>query len=134
MVATEFSTVARVDVATASCEDLAEPALADTCETSGGEQHRYALLLLGLLAAAMGTLAAVLRSRPASAALLVIGVVVLAIALIGDLPDTRREGAIGVRFTAAEAKPGRGFALELVGGALAVVGGAVALAGVRRDP
>ena len=132
MILTEFSTLAHVEVLTASCQDLAQPELADTCETSGGEQHRYALLLLGLLTIAMTLAAVLLGLRTAAAALMLIGIVVLAVALIGDLPDTRREGAIGVRFTEAEAKKGAGFTYELIGGALAAIVGGMAPWALRQ--
>jgi hypothetical protein len=53
--------------------------------------------------------------------------VVVAIALLGDLPDARSEGIIGVRYEAAKSSPELGFWLELAGGALAVVAGVLRL-------
>src|SRR4051794_30068403 len=38
----DFLTLIHVDVVTASCSDLADPALADRCVTTGAEQHSYA--------------------------------------------------------------------------------------------
>jgi hypothetical protein len=66
-------------------------------------------------------------SRPAGIALIGAGAVVLAIALIGDLPDTTETGEIGSNFASARAVKGTGFWLELVGGALAVAAGALRL-------
>jgi len=129
LVLTEFSTLFAVDVGSGpSCEDLASPALADTCTTTGGEQHSYALVLLALLAAGMAVGATLARSPAAAAALLVVGLVVLGITLIGDLPDTSREGAIGERFTQAEALAGAGFFYELAAGLLTTLAGGLAMA------
>jgi hypothetical protein len=54
-------------------------------------------------------------------------VVVLAIALLGDLPDTTETGEIGSSFTSASAKKGSGFWFELGGGGLALVAGVLRL-------
>ena len=133
MVLAEFSTLFTVDVGSGpSCEDLASTALADTCSTTGREQHSYALVLLALLAAGMAVGATLARSPAAAAALLVVGLVVLGITLIGDLPDIGREGAIGERFTQAEAQTGAGFFYELAAGVLATLAGGLAMARRRR--
>jgi LPXTG-motif cell wall-anchored protein len=131
IIATEFSTIASVNVRGGPpCEDVANSATAEDCVKTGGEQHSYALLLLGLGAGAMGFGAALGRSRPAAGALLAIGVIVLAIALLSDLPDTRETGLIGAAYEAT-AKSGPGLIYEIVGGGLAIVAGIMAL--VRRD-
>ena len=131
MIATEFSTIASVEVRGGPpCEDVANAAAAEQCVKKGGEQHSYALLLLGLGTLAMGLGAALGRSRPASAALVAIGALVLAIALLSDLPDTRETGLIGEAYE-AEANSGPGLIYEIVGGALAAVAGLVAF--TRRD-
>ena len=130
MIATEVSTIVSIEVVTASCEDLARADQRDDCVKVGAEQHLLAMALLGLLAIAMAWGAGVGASRPAAAALLAVGVAVLAIAAIGDLPDVRRTGEVGANFDEAEAKPGLGFFFELGGAALAIVAGAVRL--VRR--
>jgi hypothetical protein len=129
MVATEFSPVAKVDVANGSCEVIndANPKLADRCALSGFERHGGALALLGVLALAMAFGAALGGSRPAAFALLAIGVVVLVIALVSDLPETSRTGAIGRDFEGASGEKGTGFWLELIAGALAMAAGAAAL-------
>jgi hypothetical protein len=129
MLLTEFTTVISIDVAVGSCDSIYDtnPELADDCEQKGFERHSVALLLLGLLTLAMGAGAAFGRSRPAAVALVGIGVVVLGIALLGDLPASDETGLIGRRYAAAEAAAGPGLWLELVGGALAVVAGLVRL-------
>lgn len=127
----EVSTLFSIDVETASCTDLADPDLADACDKTGGEQHSYAFIPLALLVAVMAVGAGLGGSRPAGFALLGAGVVVLAIALIADLPDTTKTGEIGSNFAEAKAVKGSGFWLELAGGALATVAGALRLADRR---
>src|SRR3954451_22530266 len=80
MVVSEFVTLRSVTVVTASCGDLADPSLRGACVTHGGEEHSYALVLMGLVAALMTWGAAFGRSRPAAVALIVIGAAVVAIA------------------------------------------------------
>ena len=65
-------------------------------------------------------------------ALAAIGLIVLALALIRDPPETSRTGAIGPRFEGATGEKGAGLGLELAGGALALGAGAIGLS--RRDP
>jgi hypothetical protein len=127
MAATEFLTVASVDVASGSCEVIndANPQLADRCALSGFERHGGAFLLLAVLTLAMSFAAGPGRSRPAAAALLVIGGLVLGLALLLDLPQTQETGAIGRNFEGANAQAGPGLFTELIGGALAVAAGAL---------
>ena len=129
MLLTEITTVISIDVAAGSCDSIYDtnPELADDCAQKGFERSSVALLLLGLLTLAMGSGAAFGRSRPAALALIVIGVVVLGIALLVDLPASDETGLIGRRYAAAEATAGPGLWLELVGGALAVAAGLVRL-------
>ncbi len=133
LVASEFLAVASVDVADGSCEVIqdTDPALADRCELSGFERNGGAFLLLAALAAVMAWGAGIGRSRPAAAALAVIGVLVLGWALLVDLPVTNDTGALGRNFDGAFASAGPGFTLELLGGALALVAGLAGL--VRRS-
>lgn len=133
VVLAEVSTLYSIDVETASCTDLADPDLADACDTTGGEQHSYALIPLALLVAVMAVGAGLGGSRPAGFALLGAGVVVLGIALLADLPDTTKAGEIGANFAAAEAVKGTGFWLELAGGLLASLAGALRLADRRGE-
>ncbi len=129
MGAADFLAIVSVDVASGSCEVIndSDPGLADGCVQSGFERHGPALLLLGLVAAVMAWGAGVGGARPAAAALMGVGLVVLGIALLIDLPVTNDTGAIGPRFEGAEARPEVGFYLELVAGVLAVGAGAAAL-------
>ena len=129
LVLADFLPIVSVDVAGGSCEVINDtsPALADACEQSGFERHGPALVLLALVLAAMAWGAGLGGSRPAAAALLVVGLVVLVIALLIDLPVTDDTGAIGPRFDGAEARAEIGFTLELAAGALAAVAGAARL-------
>ena len=83
MIATEFLLVFSVTVGATSCEATASPDVADFCATTGGERQSYAFVLLGLFTVAMAWGAAIGRSRPAGAALVLVGAVVVAIALLG---------------------------------------------------
>src|SRR4051794_18880138 len=69
VIASEFATLRSVKVLTASCGDLADPSLRGSCVTHGGEEHSYALVLLGVAALVMAWGATLGRSRPAAAAL-----------------------------------------------------------------
>jgi hypothetical protein len=126
LVASEFSTVASVDVASGSCEVIndANPGLADRCELSGFERNGGGFLLIALLAGVMAWGAGVGRSRPAATALAGVGVAVLAWALLVDLPVTDETGALGQNFEGATAAAGAGLALEIAAGVLALAAGA----------
>ena len=132
MVVSEFATLRSVKVLTASCSDLADPSLRGACVTHGGEEHSYALVLMGVVALVMTWGAVFGRSRPAAIALMVIGAAVLAIALITDVPDIHKTGVLGERFDSAHAQAGPGLWLEIGGGALTLVAGAVATSALRR--
>lgn len=127
MLLTEVTTVISIDVAAGSCESIYDtnPDLADDCSQKGFERHSLALLLLGLVTFAMGAGAALGRSRPAAVALIAIGVIVLGLTLLRDLPASDDTGLIGRRYEAAEATAGAGLWFELVAGILAVVAGAL---------
>jgi hypothetical protein len=129
MLLTLVSTVVSVDLRNTSCEVIydSSPELADNCAQTGLERSSVALLLLGLLTFVMGSGAAFGRSRPAAVALIGIGVVVLAIALLGDLPASDETGLIGRDYAEATASAGTGLWFELVGGALAVGAGVARL-------
>jgi hypothetical protein len=129
LVATEFTAVATVDVASGSCEVIqdTDPELADRCELSGLERNGGASILLAVLAAAMAWGAGPGRSRPAAVALIAIGALVLAWALLVDLPVTGETGAIGRNFEGAEAAAGPGLTLEILGGAVIAAAGLAAL-------
>ncbi len=127
LLAAELAPVYTIEVNGLPCEP-AEPALADLCSPSGGDRHSYALLVLGLLAPLMAWGAGTGGSSPAALALVVVGLAVLAIVLVGDLPDVTETGEVGLRFEQAEADPASGFYLSLLGGAAALLAGVVGLA------
>ena len=129
MLLTLVSTVISVNLRNASCEVIydSSPDLADNCSQTGFERSSVALLLLGLLTFAMGIGAAFGRSRPAAVALIVIGVVVLGITLLGDLPASDDAGLIGRDYAEATASAGAGLWFELIGGLLAVGAGLLRL-------
>lgn len=131
LVAAELAPVYTIDVGGLPC-DRVEFTLTDLCSPTGGERHSYALVVLGVLALLMTWGAGVGRSRPAAAALAATGLAVLAIVLIGDLPDVTETGEIGVRFDEAEASPAGGFYLSLLGGAAALGAGLIGLLARRR--
>jgi hypothetical protein len=125
MLLAEVTTVISVDLRNTSCEVIydSNPALADDCSQTGLERSSVALSLLGLLNFAMGIGAAFGRSRPAALALIAIGLVVIGITLLGDLPASDDTGLIGRDYDQAEASAGIGLQFELIGGILAVVAG-----------
>jgi hypothetical protein len=129
LVATEFTAVATVDVASGSCEVIqdTDPELADRCELSGLERNGGAFILLALLAAPMAWGAGPGHSRPAAFALVAIGALVLAWTLLVDLPVTDETGAIGRNFEGAAGAAGPGLTLEVLGGAVLVAAGLAAV-------
>lgn len=108
------------------------PAVVDRCELSGLERHGGALLLLGGLAPFVAFGAAGPRGRAAAAALLVIALLVLAFALLRDIPEAHAAGAIGLTYESATGKAGRGLYLEIAGAVILAGAGAIGLA--RRAP
>ena len=127
----EFSTISYVTVVTATCEDLADPRLADRCQLDGSERHSWAFALLGVFAILMAWGATVGRSRPAALARAVVGLVMLGIGALSDWPEADRTGLIGEAYEATAHK-GTGLWLELAAGALMVVVGVLALLLLRR--
>lgn len=130
LVAAELTTYRSIEVVTASCEELSRSAgseVADDCVTTGGEQHGWALLPIAAVVALMAWGAGPGRSRPAGAALVVLGVVVLGIGLVGDLPHVDVTGAVGRNFDQATGHAGPALWLTFAGGALAVAAGGARL-------
>jgi hypothetical protein len=123
----EFSTISKITVVTASCEDLAQPKDADSCLQVGHERHGYALVLLGLLAILMAWGATVGRSRPAAIAMIVAGAAVIGLGFVRDYPEGGKTGGIGIDYAQATAERGSGVWLELASGVLLVAVGLVAL-------
>jgi hypothetical protein len=127
MLLTEVTTIVSIDLTNTSCERIYDtnPDLADSCSQKGFERHGPALLLLGLLTFAMGSGAAFGRSRPAAVALVAIGVIVLGLTLLRDLPAIDDTGLIGRDYDQARAQAGAGLWFELIAGVLAVGAGAL---------
>ncbi len=101
----------------------------------GASSHAFAMLLFAVVAVAMA-LGALRGSRPAMAALLVLGVVVLVVVLTVDLPAVRQEGALreAAAYEDARAEPRAGFFAETLGAVLLLLsGGGMLLAG-RDEP
>ena len=66
MVLAEVTTLVEIEVVTGvGCADLADPEQADSCETTGGEQHSFALVPVALLTGVMAVGAGLGGSRPA---------------------------------------------------------------------
>jgi hypothetical protein len=130
-VVAEFSTISYVTVVTATCEDLADPRLADRCRLEGSERHSWAFALLGGFAILMAWGAAIGRSRPAAVALVVVGAVMLGLGFVRDLPESNKTGLIGEAYEATAHK-GAGLWLELGAGVLMIGAGVGSLLSLRR--
>jgi preprotein translocase subunit Sss1 len=127
LILSEFMAIRYVTTITASCSDFADQRLRDDCLTVGHESHYWAFALLGLFVILMAYGVAAGGSRPAAIALVVAGVVGLAITLLHDLPDTTKKGEVGIAFASGKAHKGTGFWLELIGSTLALGCGAFAV-------
>jgi hypothetical protein len=125
LIAADLSTLVQIKVITVVKESL-----------SGHDQHSWAMALLGVVSLPLAYGAARRRARPAMLGLVVLGIVALAIALFGDLPDTRSTGVIGQRYEEAAAQAGAGFYFETAGGVLLLVAGVggLLLLGDARKP
>ena len=99
---------------------------------TGGENHGYALLVVAVVAAVMALLAA-RGARPPALALVALGVVALAIALVVDLPDTRGSGGLpeSLAYENAQARAGAGLGLEITAGVLLVAAGGLLASAAR---
>ena|SRR5215210_3392388 len=95
--------------------------------TTGGAHHGYALGLIGLVSLPMSYGAVIGGSRPASAAVAVLGGLALAIAAIVDLPSLNDTGLIGRTYDLAEANPAPGFWIEVVASVVLLAGGLLLL-------
>jgi hypothetical protein len=91
--------------------------------TKGGPHHGYAIGLIGLVSLPMSYGAVIGESRPASAALVVLGALALLIAAIFDVPSLDDTGLIGRTYDLAEAGPGAGFWLEIACAVVLLGGG-----------
>jgi hypothetical protein len=92
-------------------------------QQSGGDQHGYAMLLIGIAAIASTMLARTSEQWPPAVATLALGLIALGLALLGDLPDATRSDLVRGG-SLAEADPAIGFWVELAAAVVATVGGA----------
>jgi hypothetical protein len=106
---------------------------------SAGSHHSYALVPLAVLAIALAwALGRPSARRAAAAALLLLGLVALGIALLGDLPEIHRSGIVGRVATGlhnARTVAGAGLYVETLGAILLLAAGVTALVpalGVRQ--
>jgi hypothetical protein len=105
-----------------------------------GSHHDYALVPIAALALFLTVAGWRADSRPALAALGVMGLVALLISLVGDLPDARTTGLVGssaARLTNATSSPGVGLYLETLGAVALLIAGGLGLLlipGVPRPP
>jgi len=134
LVFAELSTIVKVDVlTTGTCEEIADPAVRDACDSSGFEQHGGAFILLAVAALAMTWGAARGASRPAALALLAIGAVVLVFSGVRDVTKTDDTGLVGLQYEKADAKAGSGLYMELAGGVLLMMAGGLRLSRPSQD-
>jgi hypothetical protein len=132
LVAAELSTITKIEIGAADCVDRALGTDRDICETTGGERHSYAFVLLAAFGLLMAWGAAAGGSRPAALAMLAVGAVVLAIALLGDLPASDDTRGLDVKYTEVTAGAERGLTLEIAGAVMWLGAGALALLALRR--
>ena len=114
LVVAEFTVLYKVHIANSS---------SPIKTVSGGANHSYAMLVIGLAAAGFGIGAWRSGSRSALLALGVLGLVALLIALLGDLPDSQATGLAGSAtrgYVNASSTPSAGLYLETLGGILLI--------------
>ena len=114
LIVAEFTVLYEVHLATSSVPFRS---------VSGGHNHSYAMLVVGLAAGALGILVWRTGARAALLAMGVLGVVSLLIALLGDLPDSQATGLAGSAargFVNASSTPSAGLYLETLGGILLI--------------
>lgn len=104
-----------------------------------GGNHAWAPIPLALLAVVFAFAAYRYRSRVALLAIALLGVVTLAIALLGDLPDVHATGLIGSganQYVEGTASPSAGLYMETLGAIVLLVSGGVGflLLGSPRAP
>ena len=127
----QFTALYHVHVATSSA----------AIKTVGtGANHAWAPIPIALLAGALAFAAYRKGSRTALVALMVLGVVTLLIALLGDLPDAHATGIVGSgasQYAEGTSTPSAGLYMETLGGVLLLISGGIGLmllGATRRPP
>ena len=104
-----------------------------------GPNHAWAPIPIALLAAVLAFVIYRKGSRTALVALLVLGLVTLLIALLGDLPDAHATGIVGSgasQYAEGTSTPSAGLYMETLGAILLLLSGGVGLLllGTPRQP
>ncbi len=127
----QFTALYHVHVATSSA----------AIKTVGtGANHAWAPIPIALLAGALAFAVYRKGSRTALVALMVLGVVTLLIALLGDLPDAHATGIVGSgasQYAEGTSTPSAGLYMETLGGVLLLISGGIGLmllGATRRPP
>lgn len=126
LVVAEFTALYQVHTATSSTPIKT---------VSTGSNDSYALILLALLAAALGIGVFRAASRPALLAVGLVGLVALLIALLGDLPDAHATGLVGsanTHFVNASTTPSAGLYLETLGAVVLIATCVLGFLGLGR--
>jgi hypothetical protein len=97
-----------------------------------GDQHSWALGVIGVVIAAGGLLARWTRQRLPAWAAAALALLALAIVLIADLPDVTSSGLTSELET-ADAEPRDGFWVELAGALIALTGSMALALRLSRD-
>ena len=95
-----------------------------------GVNHAWAPVPIALLAAVLAFAVYRKGSRTALVALMVLGIVTLLIALLGDLPDAHATGIVGsgtTQYAEGTSTPSAGLYLETLGAILLLLSGGVGL-------
>ena len=118
LVVTTFAAVIQVRIGSAT-----DPVLATgTADASGWDRHGLALLLLAAVAVPLG-LVALRGTRAAALALAAVGLTVLGIALLADLPDLHDVGDLSLLYADSAAGPGPGWYTETAAAVTLVLAG-----------
>jgi hypothetical protein len=130
LVAADFSTISFRTIGIGACSDRVDPGV---CRTAGHDSHSYVLVVVGAVALLMAWGAVVGRSRAAAVAVAALGVVVLFIALVIDLPKLDDKRGLEVRYNDVFAHTGSAFKLELTGGVLLLLVGGLSVIRSRME-
>jgi hypothetical protein len=95
---------------------------------TAGSHNSYAMILIGLLSAALAVAAWRGATRPALVAVGLAGVVALLIVLLGDLPDAHAVGLADADTVSATTTPSAGLYVEALGAILLIATSGLGLA------